>query len=77
MKLGISFFHPKRRDKEWESKVLYVSDIVHHYHGPTEVYVSETDPFQDTAFKYDMILTTKMKKKHQERTDYLGYFTVL
>jgi len=76
-RLGLCFFHPKSRDKEWSEKVFYITDIVHSFHEPAKVYVSETDPSEHAAYHYDMVLTTKMKKKHGDRIDYLGYFKVL
>ncbi|MCJ7816841.1 MAG: hypothetical protein MUP55_03200 [Candidatus Aenigmarchaeota archaeon] len=76
-KLGLCLFHPRHGDKNWSEKTWYITDIVHHYNGPTEVYVSETNPSEHASYKYDMILTTKKKKKYRERIDYLRYFKPL
>jgi hypothetical protein len=76
-KLTPSFFHPKSRDKDWAGKVWYVTTLIPHYHGLTEIYVTETDPFQRDIRDHDMILTTKMEKKYDDRTNYLRYFRVV
>ena len=76
-KLTAGLFHPRHRDKEWSEKNWYVTDIIHQYPGTTEVQISETDPAGHAAYRYDMVLTTKMKKKYTDRVDYLPYFKIV
>ena len=76
-KLAPSFFHPKSEDNDWKGKVWYVTTLITHYNGPTEVYVTENDPFQRDIRDHDMILTTKIEKKYQDRINYLRYFKIV